>query len=232
MVSGSAALPVATLARWEEITGQRLLERYGMTEIGMALSNPLEGERRAGHVGAPLPGVEVRLADEAGTPVPEGQSGEIQVRGPTIFREYWRRPLETAKAFTQDGWFLTGDQAVVDHGAWRILGRTSTDILKTGGEKVSALEIEDALRGCPGVADCAVVGVADPEWGDRVCAAVVAEAGEAAVLPDALRAFARERLAPYKVPKSVLLVDELPRNAMGKVTKSEVRRLFEAGEGR
>jgi acyl-CoA synthetase (AMP-forming)/AMP-acid ligase II len=146
MVSGSAALPVPTLERWEEITGQRLLERYGMTEIGMGLSNPLQGERRPGHVGTPLPGQQIRLVDDDGAPVSDGVAGQIQVKGPAVFREYWRRPDATAEAFTEDGWFKTGDRAVVDEGAFRILGRESVDILKSGGEKVSALEIEDVLR--------------------------------------------------------------------------------------
>jgi malonyl-CoA/methylmalonyl-CoA synthetase len=229
MISGSAALPVPTLARWEEITGQRLLERYGMTEIGMGLSNPLEGERRPGHVGTPLPGVEIRLVDQADEPVIDGAPGEIQVRGSTVFEHYWRRPEETAAAFTADGWFRTGDQAVVEEGSYRILGRSSVDILKTGGEKISALEIEDVLRAMDAVADCAVVGVTDLEWGERVCAAVV-PAGRAPLSGDAVQAFARERLAPYKVPKDILVVEALPRNAMGKVTKPLVRELFEAGE--
>lgn len=226
MVSGSAALPVPTLERWEEITGQRLLERYGMTEIGMGLSNPLEGERRPGHVGQPLPGVEVRLVDDDGRPVPEGEAGQIQVRGPAVFGEYWRRPDATAEAFTEDGWFRTGDRAVVEDGAYRILGRESVDILKTGGEKVSALEIEDVLRTHPLIADCAVVGVPDEQWGERVCAAVVPAAGGAEPSADALRAFAKERLAPYKVPKDFKAVADLPRNALGKVTKPAVKELF------
>ncbi len=225
MVSGSAALPVPTLERWEEITGQRLLERYGMTEIGMGLSNPLHGDRRPGHVGAPLPGQEVRLVDDDGVPVPEGVAGQIQVRGPAVFREYWRRPDATAEAFTTEGWFKTGDRAEVNDGAYRILGRESVDILKTGGEKVSALEIEDVLRAHPDVADCAVVGVPDDEWGERVCAAVVAIPGTEPGADD-LRSFARARLAPYKVPKEVLVVADLPRNAMGKVTKPAVKDLF------
>jgi malonyl-CoA/methylmalonyl-CoA synthetase len=225
MVSGSAALPVPTLERWGQITGHRLLERYGMTEIGMGLSNPLHDERRAGYVGVPLPGVEARLVDEADEDVPEGTSGQIQIRGPAVFERYWRRPDESADAFTADGWFRTGDQAVVESGAWRILGRSSVDILKTGGEKISALEIEDVLRSHPGVVDCAVVGVPDADWGDRVCAAVVAaQSGD--VAPEQLRGFAKGRLAPYKVPKDVLLVDALPRNAMGKVMKPAVRALF------
>ncbi len=226
MVSGSAALPVRTLERWQEITGQRLLERYGMTEIGMALSNPLDGERRAGHVGQPLPGVDVRLVDEAGSRLVAGAAGEIQVRGPTVFSAYWQCENETRAAFGDSGWFSTGDQAVVEDGAYRILGRSSVDILKTGGEKISALEIEEVLRSYPGVVDCAVVGVPDADWGDRVCAAVVYDAAHP-LEADALREFARDRLAPYKVPKEVLLVDDLPRNAMGKVSKLSVCELFE-----
>ncbi len=224
-VSGSAALPVPTLERWERITGHRLLERYGMTEIGMALSNPLEGERLPGHVGTPLPGVRVRLVDERGEAVDEGRPGEIQVRGRSVFREYWRRPVETEEAFTPDGWFRTGDLALVEEGTYRILGRIGQDILKSGGEKLSALEIEDALRAHPDVSDCAVVGIADAEWGERVCAAVEARAN-AALRADALRAWARERLAPAKVPKTVLVVESLPRNAMGKVIKPDVRTLL------
>ena len=227
MVSGSAALPVPTLERWEAITGHRLLERYGMTEIGMALSNPLVGERRPGYVGTPLPGVEVRIVDERDQAVAPGEPGHVQVRGPTVFARYWERPEETAAAFTADGWFRTGDQAVVEDGAYRILGRSSVDILKTGGEKISALEIEDVLRSHEGVLDCAVVGVPDAVWGDRVCAAVVASPGREPS-PDELRSFARERLAPYKVPKELAIVPDLPRNAMGKVTKPAVRELFTA----
>ncbi len=229
MVSGSAALPVDTLRRWEEITGHRLLERYGMTEIGMGLSNPLEGERRPGHVGQPLPEVELRLVDEAGHTVPPGTPGQIQVRGPGVFLEYWRRPGATAEAFAPGGWFRTGDRAVLEGDTYRILGRESVDILKTGGEKISALEIEDVMRAHPAVSDCAVVGTPDPEWGQRVCAAVVAAEGSCE--PDALRSFVAERLAPCKVPKDILLVGELPRNAMGKVVKSAVAELFKAGAG-
>jgi malonyl-CoA/methylmalonyl-CoA synthetase len=225
MVSGSAALPVPTLERWEEITGQRLLERYGMTEIGMGISNPLHGERRAGHVGHALPGVEVRLVAEAGAPVAPGESGLIEVRGPGVFGEYWRRPEATGEAFTSDGWFRTGDRAVLADGYYRILGRESVDILKTGGEKVSALEIEDELRSHPAVVDCAVVGVPDPDWGERVCAAVVARSGSTPS-GEELRSFLKGRLAPYKVPKAVLVVPDLPRNAMGKVTKPAVKELF------
>jgi malonyl-CoA/methylmalonyl-CoA synthetase len=223
MVSGSAALPVGVLERWREISGQTLLERYGMTEIGMALSNPLHGARVPGHVGTPLPGVAVRLVDEAGREVEPGAPGEIEVRGPGVFREYLGRPEATAAAF-RDGWFRTGDVAVVEDGSYRILGRQSVDIIKTGGYKVSALEIEEVLRAHPAIAECAVVGVPDPEWGERVCAAIVARQPE--LRAEAIQEWARERLAPYKVPSRVRLASQLPRNAMGKVLKPEVARLF------
>ena len=224
MVCGSAALPVPTLERWKEISGHTLLERYGMTELGMALSNPLHGERRPGFVGTPLPHVNVRLVDESNRPVPDGTPGQIQVSGPTVFREYWRRPQDTEKAFV-DGWFKTGDVAVRENGAYRILGRESVDIIKTGGYKVSALEIEDELRHHGAIDQCAVVGVADPEWGERVAAAVVVEPGAALAL-DSLRAWSKERLAVYKVPSRLLILPELPRNAMGKVVKPDLAKLF------
>jgi malonyl-CoA/methylmalonyl-CoA synthetase len=224
MVSGSAALPVSVLERWREISGHTLLERYGMTEIGMALSNPLRGERRPGYVGTPLPGVRVRVVDDGGIEVAPGVPGEIEVRGPGVFRGYWNRPADTRAAF-RDGWFRTGDIAMVEQGSFRILGRKNVDIIKTGGFKVSSLEIEEVLREHPDVTECAVVGVADVEWGERVCAAVVARP-QSTVAGAALRDWARERLASYKVPSRVLIVRELPRNAMGKVTKQEVRKLF------
>ena len=233
MVSGSAALPAAVFERWREITGHALLERYGMTEIGMALSNPLDGERRPGTVGRPLQGIRVRLVDDDGDPIlEEGKPGRIQVRGPGVFLEYWKRHEATREAF-RDAWFDTGDEAVVEDGYHRILGRTSIDIIKTGGYKISALEVEEVLRTHPAIADCAVVGVPDPEWGERVCVAVLAEALTVEVGPaealtvEALRAWAKERLAAYKIPRELRLLDALPRNAMGKVIKTEVRTLFE-----
>jgi malonyl-CoA/methylmalonyl-CoA synthetase len=224
MVSGSAALPAGTLEEWRRISGHTLLERYGMTEIGMALSNPLNGERRPGSVGLPLPGVEVRLVDDNNHVVAEGVPGEIQVRGKNVFREYWRRPQATREVFAED-WFKTGDVAICENNAYRILGRNSVDIIKTGGYKVSALEIEETLRAHEAIAQCAVVGVADEEWGERVCAAVILEAEKSLDL-GTLRHWARQHLAVYKVPSRLLLVDELPANAMGKVTKKEVARLF------
>ncbi|MBE0584183.1 MAG: acyl-CoA synthetase, partial [Desulfofustis sp.] len=225
MVSGSAALPVSIFNKWKAITGHTFLERYGMTEIGMGISNPLSGLRRPGYVGIPLPGVTVRLADESGQVIEEENvPGEIVLKGKNVFQEYWRRPEETRKTF-RDGWFLTGDIAVVEEGYYRILGRNSVDIIKTGGYKVSALEIEEMLRTHPDIRECAVVGVADEEWGERVGAAVILNSGKELALGE-LRAWAKARIAPYKVPSRLLLVADLPRNAMGKVTKPDVKRLF------
>ncbi len=225
MVSGSSALPVPRLEAWRNITGHTLLERYGMTEIGMALSNPLHDERKPGYVGTPLPGVSVRLVDEHSAPVPDGTPGEIQVRGGTVFAGYWDRSLATRRAF-RDGWFCTGDMAVVEGGAYRILGRLSTDIIKSGGEKVSALEIEPVLLRHPSVADCAVVGVPDEKWGEAVTAAVVLRPGCKLTLAE-LRDFARQHLAPASIPTRLELMDALPRNAMGKTLKPDLRRVIE-----
>ena len=224
MVSGSAALPVETWEAWRAMTGHALLERYGMTEIGMALSNPYRGRRVPGHVGSPLPGVHVRLVDEAGRDVPPGTPGEIEVQGPGVFREYWGRPETTRLAF-RDGWFRTGDVAVIEGGSYRILGRQSVDIIKTGGYKVSALEVEQALQAHPDIRECAVVGVPDATWGECVSACVALRQGAALSL-DSMRAWARERLAAYKIPQRLLVAETLPRNAMGKVQKPAVARLF------
>ena len=198
-----------------------------MTEIGMALSNPLQGERVPGSVGTPLPNVEVQLVGENGGLVARGVAGEIEVRGPSVFAEYWDQPDATRDAF-RDGWFRTGDTAVVENGRYRILGRTNIDILKTGGHKVSALEVEDTLRRHPAVAECAVVGVPDAEWGERVAAAVVLNNGDGLEL-SSFRAWAKEFLAAHKVPSRLLVLEALPRNAMGKVMKPALAALFHTG---
>jgi malonyl-CoA/methylmalonyl-CoA synthetase len=213
MMSGSAALPRTVLDRWNDITGHVLLERYGMTEVGMALSNPLHGERRPGLVGQPLPGVAARLVE-----------GELQLRGAGVFTEYWRQPESTRDAFI-DGWFQTGDAAVLEDGAYRLLGRSSVDILKSGGHKISACEIEEVLRSHPAIAECAIVGVDDLEWGQRVCCAAELRDGVTLGLDD-LKEWARTRLAPYKIPRDLACVATLPRNAMGKVVKPAVAALF------
>ncbi len=225
MVSGSAALPASVHQQWTELTGQELLERYGMTEIGMALSNPYDGERRPGAVGQPLPGVDIRLVSENGDVVTtENDPGEIQVRGNGVFREYWHRPEATTESF-QHGWFKTGDIAVLEDGYYRIMGRQSVDIIKSGGYKLSALEIESVLLQHPLIQQCAVVGTADETWGEAVAAAVVVTEGETLTL-DELRPWCGEKLSHYKIPKRLLVVDQLPRNAMGKVTKPAVSKLF------
>ncbi len=224
MVSGSAALPVSTLERWQEITGHTLLERYGMTEIGMALSNPYRGDRIPGTVGKPLPRVEVRLVDESGQPVPATAVGEIEVRGPNVFAEYWNNEPATRAAF-RDGWFRTGDTAVVENGVYKILGRTSVDIIKTGGHKVSALEIEELLLRHPAIAECAVVGAPDPEWGERIAAAVVLRPHSSLDL-ETLRDWCKQRISVHKAPSRLLIVEALPRNAMGKVVKPAITEMF------
>lgn len=223
MVSGSAALPVSVMEKWQAISGHYLLERYGMTEIGMAISNPLHGQRKAGYIGMPLPGVHVRICDEDDNEI-SNQPGEIQIKGPSVFKEYWGKPEATEKSFTADGWFKTGDIAVVEDGYFRILGRDSIDIIKSGGYKISALEIEEILRTHPEVKDCAVVGVPDEEWGELVAAAVIADPG---LDVKALNVWMREKMPAYKTPRQYRILSELPRNAMGKVTKNELKNLFQ-----
>ena len=221
--SGSAALPVRLADRWRAITGSIPLERFGMTEIGVGLTNPLAPEgRRPGWVGRPPRTVEIRVIGERHSDVDAGQ-GELLVRGPSVFKGYWRRPEATASAF-DSGWFLTGDRAERDAtGAVRLLGRTSVDILKSGGEKLSALEIEETLREHAAVREVAVVGLPDETWGQRVVAVIVAEPGrEAELTTEALRAWSKERMAPYKAPREVVLLPSLPRNALGKVVKPEL----------
>ncbi|NXF10917.1 ACSF3 synthetase, partial [Smithornis capensis] len=246
MVSGSAALPMPVLEKWKSITGHTLLERYGMTEIGMALSNPLHGVRVPGAVGTPLPGVRVRIATETlrsgsrsytihaqgdenstqvVTPGLEGQEGELLVKGPSVFREYWNRPKETAVAFTSDGWFRTGDTAVYKDGVYWIRGRTSVDIIKNGGFKISALEVERHLLGHPLITDVAVIGPPDMVWGQRVSAVVQLRRGEMLSVKD-LKDWARDTMAPYTIPTELIVVEEIPRNQMGKVNKKELLQRF------
>jgi malonyl-CoA/methylmalonyl-CoA synthetase len=170
--------------------------------------------------------VETQVVDDRGRPVEAGTPGDLEIRGPSVFAEYWRRAEATAEAF-RDGWFRSGDVAVVeDGGYYRLLGRRSVDIIKTGGFKVSALEIEEVLREHPAIGECAVVGIDDEEWGERVCVAVEASGAQAVPPMAELQAWARQRLAPYKLPRDLHVVASLPRNAMGKVVKPEVAKLF------
>ncbi len=225
MVSGSAALPASVHEKWFALTGQKLLERYGMTEIGMGLSNPYDGERRPGAVGQPLPSVEVRLKSDGDDVVGgEDESGEIQVRGPGVFLEYWDRPAITEESF-DDGWFRTGDVAVRETGYYRIMGRQSVDIIKSGGYKLSALEIESACLDHPAICEAAVVGLPDDTWGEVVAlAAVLSDGGELSL--ESLREWCQDRLSKYRIPSRLVVVEKLPRNAMGKVTKPAVCDLF------
>ncbi|HNC69945.1 MAG TPA: AMP-binding protein, partial [Pseudomonadales bacterium] len=177
--------------------------------------------------GLPLPGVEARLIDEQGASIDaEDEPGEVQVRGPAVFAGYWNDPEATRRAFSDDGWFMTGDVAVRERGYYRILGRRSVDIIKSGGYKLSALEIENVLLEHPAVRECAVVGVADALWGEAVAAAVVPEPGTTLAL-DGLLAWCRDRLSAYKHPRRLLLLEALPRNALGKPLKPVVRALLE-----
>jgi malonyl-CoA/methylmalonyl-CoA synthetase len=223
MVSGSAALPVSTMSKWKEISGHYLLERYGMTEIGMAISNPYHHDRRAGYIGQALEGVEIRLVDEQNNVVWPGHPGEIQVKGPSVFKAYWGKPEATQKSFTEDGWFKTGDIAVIEEGYFRILGRDSIDIIKSGGYKISAIEIEEKLRQYPGIQDVAVLGIPDEEWGELIVAVLVVNFD---LESKEISQWLREQMPAYKTPRTYHFIEELPRNAMGKVTKNELKKLF------
>ncbi|MEU6536665.1 acyl-CoA synthetase [Streptomyces sp. NPDC047000] len=223
LVSGSAALPVHDHERIAAATGRRVIERYGMTETLMNTSVRADGEARAGTVGVPLPGVELRLVEEDGSPVAlyDGETvGEIQVRGPNLFTEYLNRPDATAAAFTADGWFRTGDMAVRDpDGYVRIVGRKATDLIKSGGYKIGAGEIENALLEHPGVKEAAVTGEPDPDLGERIVAWIVPSDPEAPPSVEELAAHVASRLAPHKRPRVVHHLAALPRNDMGKILK-------------
>jgi malonyl-CoA/methylmalonyl-CoA synthetase len=230
--SGSAALPVTLAERWRAITGAIPLERFGMTEIGVGATNPLDpARRRPGSVGLPPRTVEARIVDEAGRDMDAGP-GELWIRGPSVFKGYLGREQASRDAFADGGWFKTGDVAErAADGYVRLLGRTSVDILKSGGYKLSALEIEEALRENPAVAEVAVVGLPDEAWGERVVAVVVPAKGrEAECAESALRSWSKERIAPYKVPRQVIIVAALPRNALGKVVKPELVAVIARGE--
>ncbi|MGG7567855.1 malonate--CoA ligase [Rhodovulum sp. DZ06] len=220
-ISGSAPLLAETHVRFEERTGHRILERYGMTETNMNVSNPYDGERRAGTVGLPLPGVELRIMGDDG-PLPAGEVGMIEVRGPNVFKGYWGMPEKTAAELRADGWFITGDLGVVDaDGYVSIVGRNK-DLVISGGFNIYPKEIELVLDDQPGVLESAVIGVPHPDFGETPVGVVVAEPGAS---PDlgALDAACREALAAFKRPRKLVVVDALPRNTMGKVQKNILR---------
>jgi malonyl-CoA/methylmalonyl-CoA synthetase len=218
-VSGSAPLSAQVFADFERVFGQPILERYGMTETIMNLTNPYEGERRAGTVGGPFPNQEARVVDvQTRQPLPPGEIGEIEVRGPHVFAGYWQRPEATAEAFTRDGWFKTGDLGWCSaDGYYTITGR-ARELIISGGYNIYPREIEDVLALHPAVAEVAVFGQPDPEMGEKVVAAIVRKSGQS-VDPSEIISFCRERLASYKKPREVVFVDVLPRNALGKVQK-------------
>jgi len=221
--SGSAPLREDTFHEFTARTGHTIVERYGMTETVILTTNPLDGERRAGTVGLPLPSVELRIADPDDAPLPDGEVGRIQVRGPNVFHEYWRKPDKTAQDFTADGFFNTGDQGRIDDAYVSIVGRAK-DLIISGGLNVYPIEVEQVLNECAGVREAAVIGVPHADFGEAVVAVCI---GEADALDEAsVRQFARERLAAFKIPKRVIAVDDLPRNAMGKVQKNLLRERF------
>ena len=232
-ISGSAPLLIETFSDWQARTGHTILERYGMSETVMLTSNPCgpdpryggATERRGGTVGFPLPGVDLRIVDDAGQPVPMGEIGGIQVRGPNVFKGYWRMPEKTAEEFTADGFFKTGDVGRQDaDGYVTIVGR-SKDLIISGGYNVYPAEIEGAINEMPGVAESAVVGVPHPDFGEVGVAVVIAKAG-ATVDPERVIAELKAKLANFKIPKRCVLVAELPRNTMGKVQKNLLREQY------
>ena len=221
-ISGSAPLLEETFAAFEARTGHRILERYGMTETGMNTSNPLHGERRPGTVGLPLPGVEVRVADDDGRPLAAGEVGILEVRGPNVFKGYWRMPEKTAEEFRDDGFFITGDVGVIgEDGYVSIVGRAK-DLVISGGLNVYPKEIESLIDRLPGVVESAVIGLPHPDFGEAVAAVVVRQPSAAITEVDIIAA-ARAELAGFKVPKTVFFVEALPRNSMGKVQKNVLR---------
>jgi malonyl-CoA/methylmalonyl-CoA synthetase len=229
-VSGSAPLSPQAFEEFERLFGERILERYGMTETIMNLTNPYDGERRPGTVGVPFPGQEARVVDvRSREPLSAGEVGEIEVRGAHVFAGYWNRPDATGESFDEDGWFRTGDLGFVgDDGYFTISGRAK-ELIISGGYNVYPREVEEVIEGCPGVSEVAVVGLPDPEFGERVVASVVRD--DPNLSAEKVTAFCREDLASYKKPREVVFVDALPRNALGKVLKHEVRdRLIEAEE--
>jgi malonyl-CoA/methylmalonyl-CoA synthetase len=224
-ISGSAPLLAETHREWQERTGHAILERYGMTETNMNTSNPYEGTRRPGSVGLPLPGVEVRVTDKDGNSLAAGETGMIEVRGPNVFPGYWRMPEKTAAAFRQDGFFITGDLGTLDaDGYVHIVGRDN-DMIITGGFNVYPKEVETLIDSLPGIAESAVVGLPHKDFGEGVTAFVVVKPGTT-ITEDTVMAALGGQLAKFKLPKRVIILPELPRNTMGKVQKSLMRKEY------
>jgi malonyl-CoA/methylmalonyl-CoA synthetase len=227
-VSGSAPLLAETHTDWEARTGHAVLERYGMTETNMNTSNPYEGPRVAGSVGPPLPGVEIRVTDpETGATLPQGEIGMIELKGPNVFKGYWRMPEKTAAEFRPDGFFITGDLGIIDAAGYvSIVGR-GKDLVISGGFNVYPKEVESEIDAMEGVDESAVIGLAHPDLGEGVTAVVTLRPGAKLTEADVLRQLG-DRLAKYKQPKRVIFVDALPRNTMGKVQKNLLRETYKA----
>ncbi|GAA6209353.1 malonyl-CoA synthase [Cognatishimia sp. WU-CL00825] len=222
-ISGSAPLLVDTHEQWQQRTGHRILERYGMTETNMSTSNPYEGERRAGTVGFPLPGVEAKIMKD-GSEVAIGDIGVLWVRGANVFQGYWQMPEKTAEELLPDGWFITGDLAKFDSDGYVTIVGRAKDLVITGGFNVYPKEVESLIDDLPGVIESAVIGVAHPDFGEAVVALVVANSKQ--VTPDDIAAALQDQLANFKRPKQIILVDQLPRNTMGKVQKKALRETY------
>jgi len=222
MTSGSDRLPDDLFSGYQQTFNYTLLERYGMTETGMNLSNPYDGERRVGSVGMPLPGVEARIVNpENDKPLPDGEVGEVQIKGAHVCKGYWRQPEKTASAFTDEGWLRTGDMGVrAPDGYFTLKGRAK-DLIITGGLNVYPPEVELVLMQHPAVSACAVIGCPDEEWGEQITAVIIK--ADNAIEPDELLSICREHLASYKVPRRIVFADELPRNALGKIQKAKLR---------
>jgi malonyl-CoA/methylmalonyl-CoA synthetase len=227
-ISGSAPLLPETFSAFRERTGYTLLERYGMTETGMLTSNPYEGERRGGTVGFPLPGTAVRVVDAAGSPSGAGEIGHIEVKGDNVFSGYWQMPEKTQEEFTADGFFRTGDMGRFDADGYLCISGRDKDLIISGGLNVYPKEIEEAIDALPGVAESAVIGLPHPDFGEAVTAVVVRGRGGEQLTDAAIIAALRGQLANFKLPKSVHFVDDLPRNAMGKVQKNRLRQRYSA----
>ena len=226
ITSGSDRLPDDLFTGFQKTFGCTLLERYGMTETGVIASNPLKGERRIGSVGLPLPGVEVRIVDsESGRVLPMDEIGDVQLRGSNVFKGYWGQPDKTSASFSTDGWFMTSDMGFVSADGYLTLCGRSKDLIISGGLNIYPPEVERVIVEHPAINACAVIGCIDAEWGEKVVAVVVLNRGESVTGEELIR-FCRERLASYKSPKSVVFKDDLPRNAMGKVQKVELKRMI------
>ena len=227
-ISGSAPLSAETHERWREKTGHAILERYGMTETGMNISNPCDGERRAGMVGLPLPGVEVRITDPAtGAELPQGEIGVLEVRGPNVFQGYWRMPEKTREELRDNGFFITGDLGMVDERGYISLVGRARDLIISGGYNVYPKEIETLIDGIEGVTESAVIGLPHADFGESVAAVIVGDPAAQLKEEDVFAAL-HDKLAGFKQPKHIFFTEELPRNAMGKVRKNVLRELYGA----